>query len=191
MHIPANAITAVTLMALLAGHFRFATETFWFSAGAASKLLATLMLAAGILFVAQQTWRGERERRWLAEADRQSDYSSEQAVALERAFQIEPQNAETAYQVGRALRRQSQEGGQRYDDRAGQNYQQRAEQAMLWFQRSLKLDPWNAAAALGYGWCLDWLGRTGESGPWFSKAEELDPNGYYTVAQLGLHYVEC
>jgi len=191
MHIPANAITAVTLMALLAGHVRFATDNFWFSAGATSRLFATLTLAAGILFLSQQAWRGEREHRWLLVADRQFDYSAEQTAALESAFRVESHNPDTAYQIGRALRRQSQEGGQQYDDNTGQNYQQRAERAMTWFQRSFKLDPWNAAAALGYGWCLDWLGRTSESGPWFSKAEELDPNGYFTVAQIGLHYIEC
>jgi len=38
---------------------------------------------------------------------------------------------------------------------------------------------------------LSLLGRTSESGPWFSKAEELDPNGYFTVDQIGLHYIEC
>jgi O-antigen ligase len=191
MHIPANAIIAVTLMALLSGLVRFATDNFWFTAGRASRAMATLVVGGGVFFLSQQTWRGEREHHWLAVADRQFDYSAEQATALERAFAADPENPDTAYQIGRALRRQSQEGGQQYQDNSGQNYQQRAEQAMRWFQRSLKLDPWNAAAALGYGWCLDWLGRTAESGPWFSKAEELDPNGYFTLDQIGLHYIEC
>src|SRR5437764_13616055 len=113
-----------------------------------------------------------------------------QVAALERAFAVEPSNGETAYQIGRALRRQSQEGGRQYEDNSGQDYIERAEQAMIWFQRSMKLDPWNAYPALGYGWCLDWLGRNAESGPWFSRAEELDPKGYYTLAQIGLHYIE-
>lgn len=193
MHIPANAITAVTLMALLGSHVRFATDDFWFTAaGAASRAAAAIFIGAALLFLSQQTWRGEREHHWLAVADRQFDYSLEQARALQRAFGADPKNPDTAYQIGRAFRRQSQEGGQQYEDAAGgQNYQQRAETAMTWFHRSLKLDPWNAAAALGYGWCLDWLGRTSESGPWFSKAEELDPNGYFTLDQIGLHYIEC
>ena len=38
--------------------------------------------------------------------------------------------------------------------------------------------------------CLDWLGRHDEAGPYFSQAEALDPNGYYTVAIVGWHYVQ-
>src|SRR3569832_2097199 len=41
-----------------------------------------------------------------------------------------------------------------------------------------------------YGWCLDWIGRPEESQPYFSKAEALDPNGYFTMASIGRHYVE-
>jgi len=38
--------------------------------------------------------------------------------------------------------------------------------------------------------CLDWLGRQDEAGPYFSRAEALDPNGYYTAANVGWHYVQ-
>jgi tetratricopeptide (TPR) repeat protein len=37
---------------------------------------------------------------------------------------------------------------------------------------------------------LDWLGRSSESGPFFTRAEELDPKGYYTLDLIGLHYME-
>ena len=33
MHIPANAIVAVTLMALITAHWRFATERYWYNPG--------------------------------------------------------------------------------------------------------------------------------------------------------------
>jgi tetratricopeptide (TPR) repeat protein len=38
--------------------------------------------------------------------------------------------------------------------------------------------------------CLDWLGHYAEAGPYFSRAEALDPNGYFTVANIGWHYVQ-
>jgi tetratricopeptide (TPR) repeat protein len=38
--------------------------------------------------------------------------------------------------------------------------------------------------------CLDWLDRYDQAGPYFSQAEALDPNGYYTVAIVGWHYVQ-
>jgi Flp pilus assembly protein TadD, contains TPR repeats len=38
--------------------------------------------------------------------------------------------------------------------------------------------------------CLDWLGQTNESDPYFDKAVKLDPNGYFTAANMGWHYVQ-
>jgi tetratricopeptide (TPR) repeat protein len=34
------------------------------------------------------------------------------------------------------------------------------------------------------------LGRFDDAERYFNKAEELDPNGYFTVAFIGRHYVE-
>jgi Flp pilus assembly protein TadD len=59
---------------------------------------------------------------------------------------------------------------------------------MEWFDRGRKLNPWDSTGELGYGGCLDWLGRTQESDPCFDRAEQLDPNGFFTVANIGLHY---
>jgi Flp pilus assembly protein TadD len=61
---------------------------------------------------------------------------------------------------------------------------------MEWFQRGIKLDPWDSRNYSGYGWCLDWLDRQAESGPYFGKAEELDPNNYFNLNFVGLHYVQ-
>ena len=47
------------------------------------------------------------------------------------------------------------------------------------------LSPW-----VGYGWCLDWLGRFDKSAPYFQRADELDPNNYFMAAHIGLHYVQ-
>jgi tetratricopeptide (TPR) repeat protein len=38
--------------------------------------------------------------------------------------------------------------------------------------------------------CLDWLDRHAESEKFYSAAESLDPNGYYTVANIGWHYFQ-
>ena len=61
---------------------------------------------------------------------------------------------------------------------------------MEWFGRGLKLNPWDSRGFLGYGWCLDWAGRGNESAPYFDRAEQLDPNNYFTMARIGIHYVE-
>jgi len=40
------------------------------------------------------------------------------------------------------------------------------------------------------GMCLHWLGKHGEAGPFFERALKLDPNGYYTAAHMGWHFVQ-
>src|SRR5207249_1819141 len=54
MHIPANAILAVALMAMLSSHLRFTTERYWSSLGAGKKALASAVLLAGLLYLGQQ-----------------------------------------------------------------------------------------------------------------------------------------
>jgi Tfp pilus assembly protein PilF len=109
-------------------------------------------------------------------------FSPAQAACLKNAFTAEPKNAETAYAIGDAYRVESAEGGS--------NYQKLAEEAREWFGRSIKLNPWRGDGYLRYGWCLDWLGRTAESGQYFERAAELEPNGYFVTANIGLHYVQ-
>jgi O-antigen ligase len=190
MHIPANAILAVALMALVSSHLRFATERYWVTVTLWRKAAASGVLIAGLACLGEQGWRRYAEQGWLEQAGGAPNFSPQQVDFLRRAFAAEPMDAETACQAGEALRRQSQEGGEYYEGAEGQNYRKLAEQAMEWFERSMKLDRWNGKSYLGYGWCLDWLGRTGEAGPYFAKAEELDPNGNVTIATIGLHYVE-
>ena len=105
-----------------------------------------------------------------------------------RAFAIEPMNPQTAYELGECFRRQSQEGGEHYQGQEGVDYRQLAERAMEWFARSSKLNPWDSRPCAGYGWCLDWLDRPSES--YFWLAEQLDPNNYYNLNNIGLHYVQ-
>ena len=186
MHIPANAILAITLMALLSGCLRFATERYWVRLRTLGKAFASVGIIAGMVYLGQQGWRHATEYAWLRRAGRAPVFSPTQAVCLQNAFAAEPMNAETACAIGEAYRVQSSEGGT--------NYLQLAEQALEWFGRSAKLNPWGAYSQVipwvGCGWCLDWLGRFDQSGPYFQRAEELDPNSYFIAAHVGLHYVQ-
>ncbi len=101
---------------------------------------------------------------------------------MQKAFAIEPRNFDTAYSIGEAYRVQSHEGGE--------DYKELATQAMQWYGRGMTLNPWDGYNFLRYGWCLDWMGRQNESESCFSKAEALDPNGYFTMSSIGLHFVE-
>jgi len=189
MHIPANAILAVTLMALLSAHLRFATESYWVRARVWARAVVTVLALSGATYLGIQAYRGGSEFYWLSRAERAPAFSLEQIAALKRAFAIEPKNAGTAYALGEAFRRRSQEGGEYYEGQAGTDYRQLAREAMVWFGKAAKLDRWDSRSCAGLGWCLDWLDRSEEAAPLFVRAEQLDPNNYFNLNAIGLHYV--
>lgn len=182
MQIPANAILAVTLMALLSCHLRFASERYWFNACRPVVVLVTLLLLAGLATLTLTGVRRAREYVAFEQAAKQPSYSTARAEALQLAFAVEPKNFQTAYEIGECFRVQSWEGGD--------NYAELARKAMTWFERATQLNRHDGYSLLRYGMCLDWLGEYEKSWPYFSRAEELDPNGYYTVAHVGWHFVQ-
>lgn len=182
LHIPANAILAVTLMALVAGHFRFATEKYWFTVRWPLRVPVVIVLATGIAYLGYQTWQRTREVRWLSAAERHPHYSAARISALERAFAAAKNNFETAYDIGEELRLKSWNGGD--------GYEQITRRAMDWFQRSMQLNPHYPYGSMRYGMCLHWLRRREEAAPYFQRAIELDPNSYYTRAHMGWHFAQ-
>ncbi|MGA2281253.1 MAG: O-antigen ligase family protein [Verrucomicrobiota bacterium] len=183
LHIPANAILGVTLLALLSSNLRFATERHWLGARLPVKMLATLVLVAGVAYLSRQGWRRGHEAVWLARAEQSPVYSPAQAANFKKAFDVELMNFETAYNIGEAYRIQSFDGGQNYEDLA--------KTAMQWYTRGMKLNPHDGYNYLRYGMCLDWLEKHDEAGPYFNRADALDPNSYYTAANIGWHYVQA
>jgi O-antigen ligase len=182
MHIPANAILAVTLMALVAGHFRFATEKYWCTVRRPLRVPIMLVLVAVIGYLGYQSWRLTHEMRWLVRAEALPYYSEGRIAALEQAFAAESSNFETAYNIGEELRLKSWNGGEGYERITGR--------AMDWFERSMELNPYDPYGWLRYGMCLHWLRRHEEAGRFFERALELDPNSYYTRAHMGWHYAQ-
>ena len=182
LHVPANAMLGVTLLALLTSNLRFATERYWLNARLPVKLLATVALACGIAYLGWQGWRRGVESYWQARAQAPSLLVLDQAALLEKASAAEPNNPETAYNIGEAYRIQSFEGGA--------DYPAQAETAMRWYARARQLNPYDGYNDLRTGMCDDWLGRYAEAGPFYRRAETLDPNGYFTVANIGWHYVQ-
>jgi len=182
LHIPANALIAVTLLGLLASNLRFATEQYWVRAGVPLKVsLAGLLGIMAVLLLVQE-WRQGRETYWQAKAEREGNFSPERAAALEKAFAAEPKNFQTAYDIGECYRTEGLEGGK--------NYQELTKQAQDWYARAMPLNPHDGYNYLRVGMCLDWLGEHKASEKYYSEAELRDPNGYYLAANLGWHYVQ-
>jgi tetratricopeptide (TPR) repeat protein len=182
LQIPANAILAVTLVALLSGHWRFATERYWFSVQLPSRLVASGALLAAAVYLGQQEIRLGRECVELERAARAPELSPQRATALAKAEAIEPRNFATAYQLGEIYRVKAFQG-------TG-DYEEFTERAIAAYQRGIKNQPFDGDYYLGWGMCLDFTERHAEAETVFLKADELDPNGYFVAAHVGRHYVE-
>lgn len=182
LHIPANAIIATTLIALLSSHYRFATERHWYSLRWPTQLVITLLLGASILYLGQQSFRLGRESLRLREAAQLKTNSLEQARALEHAYEIEPDNYLTAQRLGDIYRGHSFLGESAHLELA--------QQSVRWYQLGIADNPYNNYNYTGWGMVLDFLGKHDEAAPLFFKANAVDPNGYFTSALIGRHFVE-
>jgi O-antigen ligase len=182
LQIPANAILAVSLMALISSHLRFATEGYWFSLGTPGKLVTTGFLVVAFAWLSHQEVRLGREYAQLRRARSVPFLSPNWFTAMESAARVEPTNFETSYAIGEAYRLQSFEGAENYSDLATN--------AMTWFARGMETNPFDGYNHMRYGMCLNWLDRPDEAESFFHKAEEMDPNGYFTLAHVGWHYIQ-
>ncbi len=182
LHIPANALIAVTLLGLLASNLRFATEQYWFRPGRLVKATVSLVFGVSVIFFLAQEWRQGRETYWLARAEQTEHFSPERAAMLQKAFAAEPKNFQTAYEIGECFRTEGLEGGK--------NYRQLTQQAKDWYARAMPLNPHDGYNYLRVGMCLDWLGDHLGAEKFYSEAELHDPNGLYLVANMGWHYIQ-
>ena len=181
-HVPANALLAVTLLGLVTGHFRFATERYWFTVRRPLKIAVSIVLLAAISCLGLQTLRHTEEYHWKLRAENEINNVTNRIEALKKAFQVEPKNPETAYDLGETLRLLSWEGAK--------GFEAVATEAMQWFRKAMQLNPYDPYPYIRYGMCLDWLDRHDEAEGYFKKANELDPNGFYTSAHMGWHYFQ-
>ncbi len=185
--VPAVAIWMVTLMALVSCQLRFATERYWVNLGVMRRTLGTAVMAGAMGLLAVIGLRAGTEDYWLGRAAREADFSVRQQAALEKAFAVEPLNAETAWQIGQCLYTRSLLN--ETDDPNAL-----AKDAMGWYQRGIKLDPYNPYNWAGCGMCLDWINAgdvasKAEATADFERADALDPNGSYVSALMGRHYM--
>ncbi len=114
LHIPANALAGVTVLALVASNLRFATKRHWLRARLPLQLALTGALGVAVIYFAGQAWRRGGETLWLARAESLPNFSTERAAALQKALACEPENFQTAYDIGECFRTQSLDGGTNY-----------------------------------------------------------------------------
>ena len=182
LHVPANALIAVVLLALVTSNIRFATEKYWLRPKSGGKLGLTATLLAVVIFFAGQEWRRANEARWLSAAKQEDFYSPERAAMLTQAFASEPKNFQTVHDLGECFRNKSFEGGT--------NHVAMAQQAMDCYARSCELNPHYGDNYLHTAMCLDWLGRPAEAEQLYREAERCDPNSYFMLSNIGWHFVQ-
>jgi O-antigen ligase len=182
LYIPATALLAVTLLALLSSNLRFATERFWHKIRLPAKLPATLLLAAGAVYLGGQEYRLASQNLALGQAAEIPNFTLSRARILETAFAAEPMNFGNAFNIGECYRT------------AGFNDPTNAavllDQAMLWYQRSEKLNPRYPLTSLRQGNTLDFLGRPVAAEAYYARADTLGPNDFYIAANFGWHYMQ-
>jgi len=141
-----------------------------------------LVCVLGAGFLAFQGWRRARENHFLTLANHEQQYNPVYFTAMRHAAEIEPRNAETAYNLGEGLRRLGWDGG---DGADGQ-----IRESLTWLERAAKLNPYDPYNPLRIGMCLDWQNHHAEAAPYFQRALALDPNSHYMLAHMGWHYVQ-
>jgi O-antigen ligase len=180
--IPANAVTAVALAAFLASQSRFASGRSSLRPQFAGRIAITIAACALTAWLGFTGWHRAAEHYWLQIAGGESQATTRKIEALERAAAIQPSNAQTHYQLGEIFRQSSFQGLTGYDA-LGQN-------AILHFERSAALNPYDPHPPMRIGMCLDWLGRHDDAAPYYERAYSLDPNYYYILAHIGWHHVQ-
>jgi MFS family permease len=182
MQIPAVAVTAVTLMALLAAQARFATERFWRNPGRFGKILLKSVAAAAIAYLSAQGLHKGKETYWLARAKAEQTQPERIIAFATKAHEAEPMDGEADYKMGDYLWSLSVLEGPDYLDRA--------KQAMTWYAQAMQLNPFDAYAPLACGMCLDRLGQTRAAKPYFELAHRNDPHNTYIALEEGRHSIE-
>ncbi|MBI1842688.1 MAG: O-antigen ligase family protein [Verrucomicrobia bacterium] len=179
MHIPANAITAICLMAMVSAALRYTTDRSWLSGALWSRLLVTMPLIGWGAYLTPEAIKLTKESRELSMVSGVKYADAIRLRYLKQAFQVDPMNPKTVFEIGDHYWRESSEGSI--------NHETLGKEAIEWFELAIKLNPFDPTARVRFGMCLDWLGRHDEAGPYFEQALSLDPNGFSTVGHMGWH----
>ncbi len=182
MQVPANAMLAVVLLALVNSHQRFSSGQVWVRPGVLGRLAVTVVSLGAVGWLVLEAGVALRAGLYLGVAAGQKQQTPERIEALAKAAEADPANAETAYELGEAFRQLSFQGN---DD-----YESLARQAIGWFERSREANPLDAYARVRIGMCLDWLGEHDVALPHYEEALELDPLNHHLCILQGWHYFQ-
>jgi len=181
MQIPADALTAITLMGLLTAQWRFVTERFWMNPGFKGKIVLTaLAVVTAVYLTAAGIHRGI-ESYWLWRATIEKASWERLLVDMKKAHEADPTNPDTDIHLGEAYWELSL-GGDR-------GFEGQAKEAIQWFGKAMELNPYDSAPPVCIGLCLDWIGQAEKATPYFELATKRDPNSAYIATEYGRHCI--
>ncbi len=182
LHIPAIAVAASIVAALLASHLRHATERFWFGAGLFSRILLTLTTASVLVWLSGEVWTLGREGVALNRASAQRVVTDTYIANMKAAALARPDNPKTAFQLGENLRRASFDGEIAW--------RELAMEAVEWLDRAAVLDPYSARTQLALGQTHRWLRDPDKAAIALQKAEQLGPNDIEIASNLAWYALQ-
>ena len=185
LNIPANALVAVALMALVSGAYGCGPRRM-LSPGLRrlSRGVGWLVLVVSAAYLLATNIHMSREQKALGVATADEDVGYDALIRVyQEAHQVEPLNPLTCYKIAELYRQRSWQGLE--------GYRQDALTAIAWYRQASALNPYDAYNLVGHAMCLDWLGQREEAERLFTEANRLDPNGYVTCAMIGWHYLSA
>ena len=182
-HIPANAILAIGLMATVLAIGQTKDTARFLTPGPSGKLVLSLILALTGTWLIPESLLKYREGQLYTESNIASLPASEEMRLLHEMHALDPMNADTTYRIGEIWRVLA------WSDE-GHAYHSQAVEGQKWFEKTLRLNPWNADAHLRLGICRDIQREYDSSLPHYQAAEKLDPLGASTKAWIGWHHLQ-
>ena len=183
MHIPANAFLATTLVALVASHHRYATESYWFKTYWWSRILIAVGTLGLSWWIAGFALKLHTEAKLLLLADQFDPTSEERKNILLTATSVFPKNFDTLYTLAEIERKRAWEGNEGYQDQAGK--------ALKTYWKVQALNPYVPYAYLGEGLTLGRLNQHGSAAAAFHRGFSLDPESYFVSAHMAWHYFQA
>lgn len=180
LHIPANAILFTVIFGIAVSYWRHATRRFWISPNWATSAIqiilfcglgAYLMWNARILHASQSALLGARKAE-----DPESRYE-----LLLLGNEIDPNNYKILTLLGEYHRKLCFLGES--------NYKEEGRMAIEWLDKAILANPLHYYAYLRAGMTYTYMYQNDKADPYFQKAVEIDPNGYFTQGILGWYHL--
>jgi O-antigen ligase len=181
MHIPANAITAVTLIAIVVSYWRFATERYWLNPGVLGRLFLTLVIGGTGGYLAWQVTKVGSQTYLLGKFGVPMTFE-ESLDLFERAHRADPKNGLVTLAAGELIRKKGWEGSE--------GYEKLLREAIPWFEKGVENNKWNPYNHMNLGMCYHWLNEPEKATAHFDRMLELDPKNHYVVAHYGWHKLQ-